>query len=260
MRKVARNSLMTVAAAGSVLAATAGYANAVGAGAHGAASDSPGVASGNTVQVPVDIPVNVCGNTINVVGLLNPALGNSCRNESGTHTSGGHSRDTHGSHSRGGSRHGGGSQHDGGQRGGSSHDGGASAEGRSEGSPGILSGNTVQVPIDIPVNVCGNSVDVIGIGNGAVDNDCENGAEAPSRPHRPTQPPRHKPHAPKEHQHSKAPEHHSRVSHRAVQDPQLETEQLAHTGAGSLGVLAPASAGALLAGAVLYRRARARQH
>ncbi|MGW1163051.1 chaplin [Streptomyces sp. NPDC002513] len=47
-------------------------------GAEGTASTSPGVLSGNLVQVPVDIPLNVCGNTISVVGLLNPAAGNAC--------------------------------------------------------------------------------------------------------------------------------------------------------------------------------------
>ncbi|MBH5134041.1 chaplin [Streptomyces sp. G3] len=50
------------------------------AGAAGAAVGSPGVLSGNVVQVPVHVPVNVCGNTINVIGLLNPAFGNSCEN------------------------------------------------------------------------------------------------------------------------------------------------------------------------------------
>lgn len=39
---------------------------------------SPGVLSGNLVQVPVHVPVNVCGNSVNVIGLLNPAFGNSC--------------------------------------------------------------------------------------------------------------------------------------------------------------------------------------
>lgn len=50
------------------------------ADAQGAAVGSPGVLSGNVVQVPVHVPVNVCGNTINVVGLLNPAFGNACVN------------------------------------------------------------------------------------------------------------------------------------------------------------------------------------
>ncbi|WP_422614227.1 chaplin [Brasilonema bromeliae] len=41
---------------------------------------SPGVLSGNVLQVPVHVPVNVCGNTVSVIGLLNPAFGNTCVN------------------------------------------------------------------------------------------------------------------------------------------------------------------------------------
>ncbi|WP_129305098.1 chaplin [Streptomyces sp. L2] len=44
----------------------------------GVAANSPGVLSGNVVQIPVDLDVNACGNSINVVGLLNPATGNTC--------------------------------------------------------------------------------------------------------------------------------------------------------------------------------------
>ncbi|MER8090046.1 chaplin ChpH [Streptomyces sp. NPDC094048] len=49
-------------------------------GAQGAAVGSPGVLSGNVVQAPIHVPVNVCGNTISVIGLLNPAFGNTCTN------------------------------------------------------------------------------------------------------------------------------------------------------------------------------------
>ncbi|MFF3348661.1 chaplin ChpH [Streptomyces sp. NPDC002779] len=68
------------AATGGLVLAGAGMAVA-DAGAQGAAVHSPGVLSGNVVQVPVHIPVNVCGNTINVIGLLNPAFGNTCVNK-----------------------------------------------------------------------------------------------------------------------------------------------------------------------------------
>ncbi|WUN92446.1 chaplin [Streptomyces bobili] len=50
-------------------------------GANGAAIGSPGVLSGNVVQVPIHIPVNVCGNTINIIALLNPSAGNVCVND-----------------------------------------------------------------------------------------------------------------------------------------------------------------------------------
>ncbi|MFR9673984.1 chaplin ChpH [Streptomyces sp. TR06-5] len=70
----------TAAATGSLVLAGAGMA-AADAGAQGAALHSPGVLSGNVVQVPVHVPVNVCGNTVNVIGLLNPAFGNTCIND-----------------------------------------------------------------------------------------------------------------------------------------------------------------------------------
>ena len=70
---------MTVAAAGGVLAATGGYAFA-DSGADGNTTGSPGILSGNTVQVPVHVPVNVCGNSVSVIGVLNPAIGNFCVN------------------------------------------------------------------------------------------------------------------------------------------------------------------------------------
>ncbi|MCX4762266.1 chaplin [Streptomyces sp. NBC_01275] len=50
------------------------------AGANGAAIGSPGVLSGNVVQIPVHVPINLCGNTVSVIGLLNPAAGNACVN------------------------------------------------------------------------------------------------------------------------------------------------------------------------------------
>ena len=68
------------AATGGLVLAGAGMAVA-DSGAQGAAVHSPGVVSGNVVQVPVHIPVNVCGNTISVIGLLNPAFGNVCINK-----------------------------------------------------------------------------------------------------------------------------------------------------------------------------------
>ncbi|NUR28778.1 MAG: chaplin, partial [Catenulispora sp.] len=95
------------------------------------AGGSPGVLSGNSVQVPLDIPINVCGVTTNVVGLLNPAAHNECSNSGGATASGGS---------------------------------GAGA-GTTGGSPGVLSGNNVEVPVNVPVNVCGDSVSGVGVGD-----------------------------------------------------------------------------------------------
>lgn len=112
--------------------------------------------------------------------------------------------------------------------------GGATAEGYTQGSPGLLSGNQIQAPIDIPVNVCGNSIDVVGLLNPTFGNECENEStppvDVPEPPVRHVTPPTPEPHVPN------------------VPEPQTppEAPQLAHTGAGGLDVLIPASAGLLL--------------
>ncbi|GAA0616715.1 hypothetical protein GCM10010394_53530 [Streptomyces crystallinus] len=67
--------------AGLVMAAGAATPALADAGARGEAHNSPGVISGNVIQVPVHVPVNVCGNTINIIALLNPAFGNECKND-----------------------------------------------------------------------------------------------------------------------------------------------------------------------------------
>ncbi|WP_231627079.1 chaplin [Streptomyces apocyni] len=48
----------------------------------GGASDSPGILSGNSLEAPVDVPVNACGNTADGAAALNPAFGNTCANTS----------------------------------------------------------------------------------------------------------------------------------------------------------------------------------
>ncbi|MFI6083827.1 chaplin [Streptomyces sp. NPDC051217] len=66
--------------AGVLLAVGAAAPAVADSGAQGAAVGSPGVLSGNVVQLPVHIPVNVCGNSVNVLALLNPTFGNACVN------------------------------------------------------------------------------------------------------------------------------------------------------------------------------------
>ncbi|MFC9734149.1 chaplin [Streptomyces roseolus] len=74
-----RSGLTVALAAGAVVMGGASTA-AADAGAQGWAAHSPGVGSGNLVQVPVHVPVDACGNTVSVIGLLNPAFGNACVN------------------------------------------------------------------------------------------------------------------------------------------------------------------------------------
>lgn len=213
MRRVAMKGLVTMVATGGVLAVT-GYAYA-DSNAGGSADSSPGVLAGNTVQLPVNVPVNVCGNTVDVLGLLNPSAGNTCANASGTH---------HGAER--GSAH-------------SGNTGGASASGRGKDSPGVLSGNGLQLPVDLPVNVSGNSVSVVGALNPAVGNTSVNHS-TPVRHH----PPAHLRPTP-------AP---AAPAARAL--PATQGPALAHTGADGVGFAIPASAALLLSGGILYRRFR----
>ncbi|GAA3397397.1 chaplin [Streptomyces roseoviridis] len=239
--RITRKSILVVAAAGGMIALGGGHAQA-GSGASGTASDSPGVASGNSVQAPVHAPVNVCGNTVNVVGLLNPAFGNSCANQSAP--------------------------------GGYGDDGGSSAGGHTSDSPGVGSGNNVQVPVEAPVNVCGNGVTGIGLGNAAGPNDCGYGVE-PTPPGHPGEP--GEPGNPGNPENPGKPENPGGPGDSGGEHPEnpgtpgtpgegpnqpgphaqdRPTEELAHTGASTLGIAVPVGAGLLLAGSVIYRRAR----
>ncbi|MFF4395437.1 chaplin ChpE [Streptomyces sp. NPDC001480] len=77
MKNLKKAAAVTMVAGG-LIAAGAGMASATtgGAWAGGEAKGSPGVVSGNVVQAPVHVPVNAVGNSVNVIGLLNPAFGN----------------------------------------------------------------------------------------------------------------------------------------------------------------------------------------
>ncbi|MEE1929203.1 chaplin [Streptomyces sp. TRM 70351] len=272
MRQVSRKGLITVVAAGGALALSGGVAHA-DASAEGGSYGSPGVASGNTVQVPVHVPVNACGNTVNVVGALNPSMGNKCVNNGGAHAGhdgkdgGHHGHDGGGHHGHEGGGHQGGSHQDGGHQG-----GGAQADGAAVGSPGVVSGNTAQVPVQAPVNVCGNTVDVVGVLNPAMGNECVNG-HAPEGPaeEKPEPPQEEKPEAPAEEK-PEAPEEEKpeKPGPSAPEAPGTGDDggqpkqpgtgpapQLAETGGPALTTAFPVGAGMLLGGYVLYRRARA---
>ncbi|WP_433857551.1 chaplin [Streptomyces kronopolitis] len=75
--KYAKAAAITAGALMAVGVASPAFADA---GASGGATGSPGVLSGNLIQVPIHVPLNVCGNTVDIVGLLNPAFGNTCLN------------------------------------------------------------------------------------------------------------------------------------------------------------------------------------
>ncbi|MFE9724132.1 chaplin [Streptomyces sp. NPDC005794] len=269
MRQVLNKSMFVMAAASGILTAVGGYAHA-DASAEGAAVNSPGVGSGNVAQVPVHVPVNACGNTVNAAALLNPSFGNACANvgsHKGHHGEGSEQSDSHGEdrgiHSdsaydsateeasgvsdRG---HAGPSSD---AYGDDAHQGygGANAEAVAAGSPGVLSGNVVQAPVHIPVNVCGNSVNAIALLNAAADNDCVN-ESGPVKP--PADEPKvDEPKVDEPPTAVKPPADEPSVSAPA---PSTPVAQLAHTGAGEIGLAAGGAAALLLGGAVLMRRTR----
>nr|WP_030025095.1 chaplin family protein [Streptomyces monomycini] len=89
MHQLVKHSVLVAATATGILAGTAAGAHA-DSGAAGRTAASPGVLAGNLLQAPVHLPVNLCGNTVNVVGLLNPVFGNHCANPGGHHHPPGH--------------------------------------------------------------------------------------------------------------------------------------------------------------------------
>ncbi|MGV9275436.1 chaplin [Streptomyces griseosporeus] len=218
MRRVTRNGMIAVAAASGALVAAPAHADSA---ADGSAAQSPGLIAGNTVQLPVHLPVNLCGNTVDVVGLLNPAAGNSC-----TASGGGAAGGTTGA---------------------------PETRGEAHGSPGVVSGNGVQLPVELPVNVSGNGVSVVGVLNPVMGNQAVNGhgagPQTPGGSHAP-ETPTPRPSAP--------PKAHPGPDVRSV--PPLPRQQtgpaLASTGADLTLPAALGSGALLLAGATLYRRSR----
>ncbi|WP_171166146.1 chaplin [Streptomyces sp. I05A-00742] len=79
MSRIAKAAVLT-ATVGAAIAGVSGTAIA-DSNAKGAAVGSPGVISGNVIQIPIHLPINICGNTIDIVGLLNPTSGNVCVND-----------------------------------------------------------------------------------------------------------------------------------------------------------------------------------
>ena len=209
MKRVTRNGLIAAAAASGAMAVVLpAHADS---GADGTAAGSPGLISGNTIQLPVHVPVNVCGNTVNVLGLLNPASGNTCANEDARW---------------------------GGPRRGAAPGGGAFAHSHGKDSPGVLSGNGVQLPIHLPVNVSGNTVSVVGVGNATVGNTSTN--TSGNRPRHPAPQPAAPPKA-----------------HPGTHPVPRSVVTLAHTGADATLPALAGSAALVLGGTALYRRFRA---
>lgn len=249
--------MLAAAAASSILSLSG--SNAFAADGEAVAADSPGILSGNSVQAPLDVPVNACGNSADVVGAANPAFGNSCANSgsspkehAGAPQQRAVTREDDGS-GYGGSDH---------SPAPDTHSGTQSlAESDAGHSPGILAGNSLQAPLEVPLNLCGNTADVVGALNPVTGNSCANGA-----PQQPQTPPQHEtpPQAaepPVDRAVLQQPEvQRPRHAAPAVQEMSAVSKphvpaQLAATGSEQdLLAAAAASAALLIGGGILYRR------
>ena len=225
---VCGNDISVIGVLDSATGNTCINAGSAGSTANGGASNSPGVGSGNLIQIPVSIPVNVCGNSVSGVGIGDSASDNHCSN--------------------GGSGGAGGA--------------GSTANGGSSHSPGIGSGNTVQVPVSAPVNVCGNDVSVVGILDSASGNTCSNGGSSttPTPPGHPTPPCGCHPTTPPKTTPPKittpktttpSPKH---VSPASQSKPWKAAGTLAETGSGASKLVAPLGASMLGGGGLMLRK------
>jgi LPXTG-motif cell wall-anchored protein len=89
------------------------------------------IGGGNQVNAPVNVPVNVCGNSVAAAGIA----GAGCKG--GASVKSGHGKDEHGS------------------------------VWQTSGDGSIGGGNQVNVPIDAPINACGNALALLGISDAA---------------------------------------------------------------------------------------------
>ena len=180
-----------------------------GAEANSSTRSSGGIVSGNTIQIPINIGIDLCGNNVKAGSFKDVAGGGSCATQSGSSAS------STTSHSGGlGSGNniqapvnvpilacdntvggvvvkdmlGGTDCSAGGSGAGSSGapagSGGASSNAQTDHSGGILSGNIIQAPVNVPVNACGNDVNAVTLKTAESGSDCENSAEgsAPTMP------------------------------------------------------------------------------
>jgi ChpA-C len=180
-----------------------------GAAATSSTRSSGGIASGNTIQIPINIGIDLCGNNVKAGSLKDTAGGGACETQSGSSAS------STTSHSGGiGSGNNvqapvnvpilacdntvggvvvkdtlGGADCSAGAPGSGSSSapagsGGAGAGAQTDHSGGILSGNIVQAPVNVPVDACGNDVNAVTLESTESGSDCENSAEgsAPTMP------------------------------------------------------------------------------
>ncbi|WP_409472021.1 chaplin [Streptomyces sp. HC307] len=244
MRQTLSRGVFAAAAATGILSLYGSSALA-GTNAAGAAEEASGVLTGNSLKVPVKVPLDLCGKTVDAVAALNDAFGNVCGNtsdkkavkkkatmssESAYDASGDDSTDVY-------------------------------ATQVAKDASGVLTGNDLEVPVEVPVKACGISGDVLAALDQVAGNPCSYGdggydTDEVTTP-KPSEPPTLSTPTPRAPRAEETP--------RARQMPPAEVElgesgQLAETGGGALMAASAASAALLAGGVLVYRRARATSH
>jgi ChpA-C len=260
---------------GDAFGACQGGASTSGGSGGGNSTTSGGgsILGGNQAAAPISVPINVCGNSIAVLG----GAASGCQGGASTGGSGGSGGGrTSGGHSVGGGNQVGvpvsvpvdvcgisaaglGQASSGCQGGASTGGAGGSGGGSTSGGGSIGGGNQVGVPIKAPVSVCGVSIGILGTGSSK----CQGGSSTTPPPghhhhHMPPPPPghhHHHHHVPPCHHHHAPPAHHhggsgaTVTSHKVPPSASVSgASSLPITGANFAGLLALAG-GAIAAGA-----------
>ncbi|MGW8062715.1 chaplin family protein [Streptomyces ziwulingensis] len=267
---------MVAAAAATSVLSLCGSPALADAQADGVAKKSSGAFSGNVVQVPVNAPVNACGNTVDAAAALNPSFGNKCGPDAderedddsgyGEDDDSGYGEDDDSGYGEDDDS-GYGADDDSGY--GADDGSDSAAESLTDGSSGIGSGNVVEVPVSAPVNACGNTVNVVGALNPVAGNGCAQGGYGDDEATTTTPPPTEDT-PPPANEEEPAPADEQETPPSGGEDaPQPAGEEsvspadagheaasLPETGSGGLLGAATASAGLIAGGALLYRRNR----
>ncbi|WP_131764146.1 chaplin family protein, partial [Actinomadura fibrosa] len=169
MRNWARNTGRAAIVAAGFVAIGAGLGSGVPASADMVSDGGYGVLSGNQLDAPISVPVNVSGNSAAVLGVAN------AESPGGAHVanvSGDYGNDFWSGPKEGlWQGHEGGPWH--GPKGRPWHRPGHGPTMLTSGRGGVGSGNQLRAPISIPIDICGNAVAVIGVSKAA----CEGGAD-----------------------------------------------------------------------------------
>lgn len=191
MHGFVRKGLLLSAATGTLVMGYAGTAAAQGDSAvtRGAAADSPGAVSGNVAQVPADVPIQVCGDSAAAAAAMTDSDDDHCRTSDTTAEAEGFAADSPGAVSGNvasvaanvpvqacGIAAGAVAADTTAQDDACVDDGThAVAKGFAADSPGLASGNVLQLAADVPVQACGDSVGVLAFGTRSEDDKCVNG-------------------------------------------------------------------------------------